>query len=62
MEKDFELIEEMISYHMHLQMQDMENSNSITPSFYVKEEERILKEYGEAMTALSRIKEKCESN
>lgn len=59
MEKDFEIIEEMISSYMHSQMRDMENSNSITPSFYVKEEARIHKEYGDATSALNRIKEKC---
>lgn len=59
MEKDFEIIEEMISSYMYSQMRDMENSNSITPSFYVNEGARIHKEYGDAMYALNRIKEKC---
>lgn len=59
MKTDFDLIEEMISDYASSQRRDLENSNSITPSFYVQEEARIYKEYSDAMSALYRIREKC---
>jgi len=59
MEEDFDIIEDMINDYAYSQRRDMENSNSISNSFYVTEEARISKEYQAAMSALYRIKEKC---
>ena len=54
--KDIELIEELIEDYFHLRRQAVENSGSITPSYYTKENDRVQQEYYEASCAMERIK------
>ena len=54
--KDVELIEELIENYFYLQRRAVENSGSITPSYYTKENDRIQQEYHDASCAMERIK------
>jgi hypothetical protein len=56
--KDVELIEKLIEDYFHLQRRAVENSGSITPSYYTKENDRVQQEYHEASCAMERIKRK----
>lgn len=54
--KDVELIEGILDDYFHLQRRAVENSGSITPSYYTKENDRVQQEYYEASCAMERIK------
>jgi nitrogen fixation/metabolism regulation signal transduction histidine kinase len=59
---DVELIEELISDYFSDQRRAVENSGSITPSYYTKENERLQEESYAATCALERIKLKLGVN
>lgn len=51
-----ELIEEMLNDYFHMQRRDVDNSDCITPAYYVEEYARIDRQRNDAYDALNVIK------